>query len=156
VLLRQDAKTSRERVHDQTANRVARLACTVYLNHEWNAAFSVHEITNYLPPIAGLKRKCAVPPPPTGDYVISTSHAHPNRCCRSSGRRLTIVKCGRPPGLLKHDRTTKHRNRTLEFLCLNIGTSDIGRFTRIGRSLLQTWWKLSPRGAHHVTHFLGQ
>jgi len=21
---------------------------------------------------------------------------------------------------------------------------------------LQTWWKLSPRGAHHVTHFLGQ
>jgi len=40
VLLRQDAKTSRERFHDQTANRVARLACIVYLNHEWNAAFS--------------------------------------------------------------------------------------------------------------------
>jgi len=40
VLLRQDAKTSRERVHDQTANRVARLTCIVYLNHELNAAFS--------------------------------------------------------------------------------------------------------------------
>jgi len=39
-LFRQDAKTSREQVHDQTANRVARLACIVYLNHEWNAAFS--------------------------------------------------------------------------------------------------------------------
>ena len=35
--------------------------------------------------IARLKRKCAVPPPPAADYVISTSHAHPNRHCRSSG-----------------------------------------------------------------------
>jgi len=39
LLLRQDAKTSREQVHDQTANCVARLACIVYLNHEWNAEF---------------------------------------------------------------------------------------------------------------------
>ena len=94
----------------------------------------VPEITNYRPTIAGLKHKCAAPSPPAGDYVISTSHAHPNRRCRSSGKWLTIVKCGRPPGLLKHDQTTKHRNRTSEFFCLNIGTSDIGRFTRIGRS----------------------
>jgi len=45
----------------------------------------VHEITNYCPPIAGLKRKCTVSPSPAGDYVISTSHAHPNCRCRLSG-----------------------------------------------------------------------
>ena len=34
-------------------------------------------------------------------------------------------------------RTTKHRNWTSEFFHPNIGTSDIGRFTRIGRSLMK-------------------
>jgi len=42
--------------------------------------------------------------------------AHPMRIQIAAvgrpGRRLTIVKCGRPPGLLTHDWTTKHRNRT--------------------------------------------
>jgi len=40
-----------------------------------------------------------------------------------------------PPRLLKHDRSIKHWNWTSEFFRLNIGTSDIGRFTRIGHSL---------------------
>jgi len=35
--------------------------------------------------VAHLTCKCAVQPPPAGDYVISTSHAHPSRHCRSSG-----------------------------------------------------------------------
>jgi len=42
----------------------------------------VHEIM--VRRVARLTRNCAVPPP-AGDYVISTSHAHPNRQCRSSG-----------------------------------------------------------------------
>jgi len=40
LLLRQDAKTSHEQVHDQTATAVAPFACMVYLNHEWNTAFA--------------------------------------------------------------------------------------------------------------------
>jgi len=30
-----------------TVARLARIACIVYLNHEWNAAFSRREINNY-------------------------------------------------------------------------------------------------------------
>ena len=83
----------------------------------------IHEVTNYHPPIAGLKRKCAAPPLPVGDYPTCIQIAAVGR----PGRRLTIVKCGRPPGPLKHDRTTKHRNRnrTSDFFRLNIGTSDV-------------------------------
>jgi len=35
--------------------------------------------------VARLTCKCDAPLPPAGDYVISTSHAHPNRHCQSSG-----------------------------------------------------------------------
>jgi len=67
-----------------------------------------------------------------------------------------IVNCRRPStfalarlALLKHDRTTKHRNRTSNFFRLNIGTSDIGRFTRIGRSLPIR--NLEQEGQHPLT-----
>ena len=34
-------------------------------------------------------------PPPAGDYVISSSHAHPNHHSCRPARRLTIVSCRR-------------------------------------------------------------
>jgi len=38
----------------------------------------VREIINYRPPAASPASNASVPPP-AGDYIISTSHAHPNR-----------------------------------------------------------------------------
>jgi len=71
LLLRQDAKTRHERVHDQTANSRHPPPCIIYLNHEWNAA--LHSILSLGSPvltiarrIARLKCKCATLPPPAG------------------------------------------------------------------------------------------
>ena len=73
LLLRQDAKTSREQVHDQMEIMNGMLCSPIC------------EITNYHQPRRRPQTQVRRAAAPMGDYVISTSHAHPYRHCRSSG-----------------------------------------------------------------------